>query len=413
MKEWYPKNGRVILHVDANSYFASVEMALNPSLKDKPLAIAGNPLERKGILVTCNYLAREYGLYTTMPLWEAKKKCPGLVVMKPNHTLYRETSQKLFNYIASICPVLEPVSIDECYIDITECYELGSPMDIAKMIQKGVLERFDLPVSIGIAPNRFLAKTASDMKKPMGITVLRKRDIPSALWPLPVKEMHGVGEKSAEKLKSKGILTIEDIAKADDIVLRKTLGIMGIHLKERANGQDNRIVNPDSVFQVKSVGNSMTLPQNMLEEKEIAEAIGRMAMSVTERMKKRNVVTQSVQITIRYSDFKTITRSRKLERMIEGGQELLSVALNLFRQHWNGEAVRLVGVTAMDVVDKQHAYKQLDLFTYEEDAKKEPLYHITNNINESFGEHTIRTASSLVYDGKRRPVSNRNKEEKE
>ncbi|PGK52150.1 DNA polymerase IV [Priestia megaterium] len=407
MREWYPKNGRVILHVDANSYFASVEMAKNPSLKGKPLAIAGNPMERRGILVTCNYEAREYGLYTTMPLWEAKKKCPDLVVMKPNHALYRETSQKLFNYMASICPIVEPVSIDECYIDITDCYQLGSPMDIAKMLQNGVLEQFDLPVSIGIAPNKFLAKTASDMRKPRGITVLRKRDIPSVLWPLPVIEMHGVGEKTAEKLKNKEILTIEDIAKADDIVLRKTLGIMGIHLKERANGLDNRIVNPDSVFEVKSVGNSTTLPQNITEEKAIADEIGRMAMSVTERMKKRNVVTQSIQITIRYSDFKTITRSRKLERMIEGGQELLSVALNLFRQHWNGDAVRLVGVTAMDVVDKQHAYKQLDLFSYEEDAKKEPLYDVTNSINESFGEHTIRTASSLLYDGKRRPETKR------
>src|SRR5574342_715287 len=189
MKDMYPKNGRVIFHVDMNSFYASVEMAYDPTLKGKPLAIAGNPEERRGIIVTCSYEARKFGVRTTMPLWEAKKLCPNLIIKKPNFERYRSASAAMFDLLRQYTELVEPVSIDEGYMDITDCSDLGSPPQIAESIQKRILEQLDLPCSIGIAPNKFLAKTASDMKKPMGITVLRKRDIPRILWPLEAGEM--------------------------------------------------------------------------------------------------------------------------------------------------------------------------------------------------------------------------------
>lgn len=176
MREMYPKKGRVILHVDMNSFYASVEMAYDPSLKGKPLAIAGNVEERRGIIVTCSYEARNFGVKTTMPLWEAKKLCPQLIVRKPNFDRYRTASINMFEVLSQYSEIVEPVSIDEGYMDITESFELGSPIYIAESIQKQVFEQLCLPCSIGIAPNKFLAKMASNMKKPMGITILRKRD---------------------------------------------------------------------------------------------------------------------------------------------------------------------------------------------------------------------------------------------
>ena len=236
MKEMYPKNGRVILHVDMNSFYASVEMAYDPKLKGKPLAIAGNPEERRGIIVTCSYEARKLGVKTTMPVWEAKKLCPQLIVMKPNFERYRMASHGMFDILQQYSDLVEPVSIDEGYVDITESFELGSPLEIAEKIQKQILTQLDLPCSIGIAPNRFLAKMASDMKKPLGITVLRKRDVKQVLWPLPVIEMHGVGKKSAEKLNHHQIFTIGDLAMANEIQLKALLGINGIRLRKERTG---------------------------------------------------------------------------------------------------------------------------------------------------------------------------------
>lgn len=164
LKEMYPKNGRVILHVDMNSFYASVEMAYDSTLKGKPLAIAGNVEERRGIIVTCSYEARNFGVKTTMPLWEARKLCPDLIVMKPNFERYRSASIAIFELLRQFSTLVEPVSIDEGYVDISESYEFGSPLEIAKTIQTRMLEQFDLPCSIGIAPNKFLAKTASDMR---------------------------------------------------------------------------------------------------------------------------------------------------------------------------------------------------------------------------------------------------------
>ena len=392
MKEMYPKNGKVILHVDMNSFYASVEMAYDPNLKGKPLAIAGNVEERRGIIVTCNYEARKFGVKTTMPLWEAKKLCPQLIVMKPNFERYRAVSIGMFEILRHYSELVEPVSIDEGYLDITESFEYGSPIEIAQSIQKRILEQLDIPCSIGIAPNKFLAKTASDMKKPMGITILRKRDIPKVLWPLNTNEMHGVGKKTAEKLQTIGIHTIGELAKGNEIQLKTLLGINGIRLKDRANGIDHRPVDPEAIEEFKSIGNSTTLPRDVSNQQELFRVLTALAETVSVRLKRKKVLAGTLGITIRYKDRRTITRSKKLPNPINQNEDISSFAQLIFLKAWNGDAVRLLGITGNDLVDHDHAFKQLDLFSYEKDAKKEPLLNTLSSLRAKYGKKIIENA---------------------
>ncbi|PMC39519.1 DNA polymerase IV [Bacillus sp. UMB0899] len=382
-------NRRVILHVDMNSFYASVEMAYDPSLKDKPLAIAGNVEERKGIIVTCSYEARAKGVKATMPLWEARRLCPDLIIRKPNFERYRKASQAMFELLREYTHLVEPVSIDEGYIDLSE-FEGSRPLEIAKLIQDRLIEELLLPCSIGIAPNKFLAKMASNMKKPLGITILRKRDMPDVLWPLPVHEMHGVGEKTAEKLHTIGVHTIYDLAHANEEQIKKLLGVNGERLIQKANGVDNRVVNPNSIYDFKSIGNSTTLAKNTTNENEIREVLRKLSLSVSNRMKRKEVLATKVFVTIRYGNLKTITRSKKLKNPIGEEKEIFQEAVDLFFAHWNEEPIRLLGITGQDLVEKDDAVKQLDLFSYEQDAKDEPILSVIDQINQKYGDQLVK-----------------------
>lgn len=393
----YPKTGRVILHVDMNSFYASVEMSYDSSLKGKPLAIAGNVEERRGIIITCSYEARKFGVKTTMPVWEAKKLCPQLIVQSPNFTRYRAASAKIFELLRGYTELVEPVSIDEGYVDITDCSFLGTPIDIAKSIQKQLLDTLDLPCSIGIAPNKFLAKTASDMKKPLGITILRKRDVQDKLWPLQVSEMHGIGRKTAEKLHTINIYTIGDLAQTNDISLKKILGINGIRLKERANGIDTRPVDTQSIFDYKSVGNSTTLPRDTTNQKELTGILEKLSKQVAARLHNKHLLGQKIGVTIRYRDRKTITRSKIVENPFSRAEEISQLATDLFIKNWNGEGVRLLGITAYDVIEKDMATKQLDLFSFESEAEKEPLYKAMEQLQNKYGKNIIKKGLSTRH----------------
>ncbi|TFB23879.1 DNA polymerase IV [Filobacillus milosensis] len=380
------KKGRIIYHVDMNSFYASVEMAYRPELKGKPVAIAGNPEERRGIVVTSSYEARAKGVKTTMPLWQAYSHCPSLIVLKPNFDRYREASRHMFSILSEITPYVQPVSIDEGYMDVTDYVNEENPIQVAENIQKRILNELDLPCSIGIAPNKFLAKMASDMKKPMGITVLRKREIKHKLWILPIEEMYGVGEKTADKLKKIDIETIGDLATKDVLTLKNLLGINGERLHQRANGIDDRPVDPDAVHEFKSIGNSTTLPYDMTNQTEIFKVLNQLSEKVAARMERKDVVAENIQLMIRYYDRKTITRSKQLNEFIETKDEISNIAKRLFQQHWNEDPVRLLGVTAQHLTPREEMAKQLDLFNYEKEAEKEELYVAMDQIKEKYGK---------------------------
>ncbi|WP_121642850.1 DNA polymerase IV [Bacillus vallismortis] len=387
--------GRIIFHIDMNSFYASVEMAYDPALRGKPVAVAGNVKERKGIVVTCSYEARARGVKTTMPVWEAKRNCPELIVLPPNFDRYRNSSREMFNILREYTDLVEPVSIDEGYMDMTDTAYSSRALETATEIQSRLKKELLLPSSIGIAPNKFLAKMASDMKKPLGITILRKRQVPDILWPLPVGEMHGVGKKTAEKLKGLGIHTIEELAAADEHSLKRLLGINGPRLKQKANGIHHAPVDPERIYEFKSVGNSSTLSHDSSDEEELLGVFRKLAASVSDRLQRKEVMASKLFIMIRYADWKTITRSITLKNPIDQKHDIMKEAEHLFFKHWNKNPVRLLGITGTDLVEKEQAYKQLDLFSFSEDAKEEPIQQMMEKLNEKYGSKLIRKGARI------------------
>ncbi|WP_419958846.1 DNA polymerase IV [Psychrobacillus sp. BM2] len=386
---------RIIFHLDMNSFYASVEQAHDPSLKGKAIAIAGNPKERRGILVTCSYEARAKGVYTTMSVWEAKRKCPELILLPPNFERYRIASKAMFEILRSYTHLVEPVSIDEGYIDVTEVDMNNDAVGFAKSIQDRIIRELDLPSSIGIAPNKFLAKTASNIKKPMGITVLRKRQVGEILWPLPVIDMHGIGESTATKLESIGIKSIGDLANANPNLLKEKLGKNGVRLLNRANGTDNRPVDPESIYDTKSVGNSTTLPYDESNIKELEKVFIRLSKKVAARLDAKNLAGRSITIHIRDANWKNKTRSKTVNNRLYKEQEINQLALELFCASWNGDAIRLLGVTVNNVYDKGESVEQLSIFNFEEHAKEEPILKLVEQLQGKFGENSIKRGMKI------------------
>ncbi len=222
---------------------------------------------------------------------------------------------------------------------------------------------------------------------------MRKRDVPSVLWPLAVEEMHGIGKKTGEKLRSQGIETIKALAKADSIQLKGLLGINGPRLKDRANGIDNRHVDPQSANEFKSIGNSTTLAKDTSNQQELFLTIAELAHKVATRMKRKKVHTKGISITIRYSNRKNFSKSKKLNNPLKSESDLIEVSKELFLQGWNGNPIRLLGITATDLVENDQVAKQLDLFSFEKEAEKEPLWKTIEQLKEKYGTKIIEPAS--------------------
>ncbi|MFC4617918.1 DNA polymerase IV [Camelliibacillus cellulosilyticus] len=387
---------RVIFHIDMNCFYASVEAAHHPELRGKPLAIAGKVEDRRGIVVTSSYEARAKGVKTTMPVWQARKLCPDLIVKLPDFERYRRVSRELFQLLRSYTPLVEKVSIDEGYLDVTAQGLTQHPIKLAQTIQNHVKQALNLPSSIGIAPNKFLAKMASDMKKPMGLTVLRKRDLPTKLWPLPVGDMHGVGAKTAEKLNTMGVYTIGDLVQYPKVALMAALGQHGEKLHDRASGLDDRPVDPEAEATFKSMSQSTTLPRDAQSEDEARGVFKRLAARLAQKLKEKKSVAYQIAITIRYSDWQTITRAKTIRQPIQTEVEIFDNVMRLFHDHWDGRPIRLLGVGAQNLEDASMASKQLDLFTYEQDAKQEPLYEAIQRLEKKYGSTVVQKGADRL-----------------
>ncbi|GAA3346799.1 DNA polymerase IV [Lysinibacillus sp. FSL M8-0216] len=387
--------GRIILHIDLNCFYASVEQIYDPSLKGKPIAIAGNPKERRGIVITCSYEARKSGVYTTMNVGEARRKCPELIVLPPNFERYRAASKSFFGLLKEYSEILQPVSIDEGYIQLP-IIEGQNVLEHVHGIQDRIWNELQLPCSIGIAPNKFLAKMASEMRKPMGITILRKRDVPSVLWPLNVKEMHGIGKSTAEKLKELGIQTIGELAAADEYTLKQKFGINGLRLKQKANGEDDRPVDPEAIYDTKSVGNSTTLSHDTTDRDELYKIMTTLSEKVAERLKAKKLAGVTVSIIIRTASWETYTRSKSVNNAIFSKEDIVEQAWNLFNKNWNEEPVRLLGVTISNVSDIKEMTQQLTFFDFEDHIKDEPIIKLVDQIEQKFGKGVILRGSDIV-----------------
>lgn len=387
--------GRIILHIDLNSFYASVEQKYDPSLKGKPVAIAGNPKERRGIIITCSYEAREKGVYTTMNVGEARRKCPDLILLPPNFDRYRAESRAFFNMLKEYSDVLQPVSIDEGYLQLP-IIEGQNVIQHVQNMQNRIWTELQLPCSIGIAPNKFLAKMASDMKKPMGITILRKRDVPKVLWPKNVIEMHGIGKSTSEKLNKLGIHTIGELAIADEFILKQNFGINGPRMKQKANGIDERPVDPQAIYDTKSVGNSSTLSYDVTDRDELYTILSQLSEKVAGRLKAKKLAGATVSVTIRTADWETYTRSMSINNAIHLKEDIVEHAWKLFIKHWNEDPIRLLGVTVSNVCNIKETTQQLTFFNFEEYIKDEPIIKLVDQIEEKFGKGSIIRGSDIA-----------------
>ncbi|MGZ7440001.1 DNA polymerase IV [Paenibacillus sp. TH7-28] len=397
--DYYPARGRVILHVDMNAFYCSVHEAEEPEkYRNRPTAVAGSVELRKGVIVTCSYTARKKGISTGMTVSQGLKKCPELLVIQPDFHLYRKYSRAFMDIAYEYTPLLQAMSIDECYLDITGSKQFGTPLEIAAQIQQRIKDELGLPCSIGVAPNKLLAKMASDMKKPNGITVLRIRDVSRLLWDKPCNELFGIGRKTAEKLKKMRIYTIGQLADADENKLIDRFGVAGAWMKRAANGIDDSPVT-DEREKNKSIGHTTTLPADISRMEDVQRVMLNLADQVTRRLRRQQLMAQTVQITIRTPDMKTITRSQSLETVTEQAEEIYREACELYRRHWSEDKpVRLLGITLQNLVPKEEAALQLDLFDYEQQPKKESLTRVMDMLRDKFGENAVLTAGMLTDD---------------
>ena len=386
---------QVIFHIDLNAFYANAEIAVNPSLKNKPIVVAGD--SRRSIITTASYEARKYGIHSAMPLYQAKEKCKDLIVVPLHRQLYEDYSSRFFDIIAEYSSALEVASIDECYVDVTSIVrQYASPVLLAKEIQDNILERLGLPCSIGVAPNKFLAKMASDMKKPLGITMLTHSNLKKQLWSLPISSMYGIGKRTYPKLEEIGIKTIGDLAKHENIdKLRPILGKNALIFYRKANGIDSTKINSNH-NQLKSVGNSMTLEKDTNLEEEIKEVLRHLSHQVSSRSKKRGLVSNSISITLKYTRVESVVRSMIMNDFTNESDVIYENALILFHRHYDGRKIRLVGVSLNNVILENNLKKQLSLFEDEKKSLKSDTEKLIEEMNQSLGYKDILIKASHV-----------------
>ncbi len=388
---------RVIFHIDMNAFFANCEISQHPEYAHKPMVIAHD--SRRSVVSTASYEARKFGIHSAMPLYLAKQKCPQLLIVEPHFDLYRRLSHAFFKIVSSYSYIMEVASIDECYVNVSD-YIIEHhihPADLALEIQQRIMRELHLPCSIGIAPNKFLAKMASDMRKPMGITMLTRSNIKQLLWPLPVDAFFGIGKKTAPKLKAAGIETIGDVANyANYQTLRQILGRHALIYYNKANGRDDAKV----IYQetdVKSIGNTTTFEEDISDEKLLEDRFKEIALNVSSRAQKSNMVSNNISITIRYDLANHITRQMNISSYTNDFERIFAYAMMLFREHYNHKPVRLIGITLNNVVRKDQLKIQMSMF--DEPVKEEPRELKVDDIIKTFNKENdfhLMKASSLL-----------------
>lgn len=370
--------GRVIFHVDLNSFFASAEILKNSALEGQPVVVAG--LHRRSVVSTASYEARKYGVNSAMPLMMALEKCPDLVVVQGDYSWYEELSKRFFQYLRKFTPFVEPASIDEAYMDVTEVIKkYKRPMDLAWILQKGIYEDLKLPCSIGVAPNKFLAKMASDMRKPMGITILRKQEIAKKLWPLPIGDLWGIGKKSVSILEANGISTIGDFANPDNE--SKILTLLGKHAYtsiQNARGNGNSALSYNS--SVQSISQSTTLDSDVSDYDEIKTVFYRLAKSLSRRAKEDHIKGSLISVSIRYFDFTNMVRSQTIHEYTNEESILMETAMLLFDKHYNGLPIRHLGISLGSLYSADKTIDQMSIFQ-EESEDTNSIYKVLEEFN--------------------------------
>ena len=351
----------VIVHIDMNSFFASCEVKKDPSLKGKKIIIGG--LSNRGIVSAASYEAKHDGIYTTMPIYMAKEKCPDAIFLPVDHEYYCNVSNEIFTWLKKRYKIVEPASIDEAYIDMSDVNLTNNPYEYFVNLQKELYETLHIPCSIGVSYNKFLAKMGSDYKKPLGITIIKRKDVEKIIYPLPIGDTYGCGKASSARLKELGINTIGDFVKSNDYKVREVLGSYYETMLSHCKGEyaERVIIHEEAP---KSIGNSHTLDRNTDDYQIIKENLKYLSDEVAGRLKASNMLAYTITLTLKDKNFISKSKSKQIIEPTDDNDKIFIEILKLLDKFVN-KVIRLVGVSVSNLLYKDQYFKQLSLFSKE------------------------------------------------
>lgn len=373
-----------VAHIDCDAFYASVEKRDDPALADRPVIVGGGV---RGVVTTACYIARTYGVTSAMPMFKALKACPEAVVVKPNFAKYAAAAREVRAMMEALTPLVEPVSIDEAFLDLEGTARLHrmSPAAALAKLQRSLKRKLGITVSIGLSYNKFLAKTASDLDKPSGFSVIGHADAEEVLAPLPASAIWGVGGVLAERLRTDGLLTIGDIQSADAILLAKRYGDMGIRLSELSHGRDLRRISPHR--ETKSVSAETTFNSDIRDLRQLETQLWRLCERTAARMKTKRFVGRIIILKLKSPDFKTITRRTTLPQRSNLARVAFDAARPLLANSWNGRAYRLIGVGYSGLEDESITAQRRLFADSEEKGRREE--EAIDAVRKKFGERAI------------------------
>ena len=385
----------MILLVDMDAFFASVEQTHHPHLRGKPLIVCGDP-SRRGVVTAASYEARPFGVRAGMPLAEARRLCPEAELVEGSPDKYVGISLQLLDLYRTHTPDVEPFSVDEAFVGLDPRIQtLEAAAEVAATIQRRIAERFELGASIGIGPNKLIAKMASGVRKPRGLTALDEESFQRTFWPRDVQELWGVGPKLAVRMRSLGIVTVGDLAHAPTGVLKDALGIVGPSLREAASGHDDTPLIPYwQGVDAKSMGHEVTLSDDSGDREFLEGTLLRLSDQIGRRLRSEGFVGRTVMIKLRNSRFETLTRQRALAAATAECPLIYEVARALFRHEWNGEPVRLLGVS-VTALERDPVAAQTELFGADQRALR--LREAMDRVRDRLGEASLVPAGSLTH----------------
>ena len=388
------KNEKTIIHLDMDAFYPSVEILDNPELRGKPVIVGGG--SKRGVVSSASYEARKYGIHSAQPIAQALKLCPHGIFLPVRMSRYKELSDKIFEIFHRFSPLVEPLSIDEAFLDITGTERLlGNPVTVAKKLKKTILDETGLTVSAGVAPSKFIAKIASDMDKPDGLTVVSADEIQAFLDPLPVSKMWGAGKVTIEKLSRYNIKTFYDLRKFPVEILERSFGKNGLRMQLLSMGIDDRSVEVE--HETKSIGHEETFQEDITDLEVSERHLLDLAMKTAERMRHHHLKGRTVTLKARYNDFTRVTRSLTLDEHTDDGMLIYSTVRMLLKKTETGKRpVRLLGVSmsglAMDGLSGQTSFLSKD----EKKEKSEKLNKAIDSLHDRFGKKSVVPARLLT-----------------